>query len=236
MPQLLPTIEQIAVLQQASNFGYQYWQTKTNVAQSFLKSYPLTQTLDVQHIKDLIRDYTLDEDYQLADEASVMRGLRHLRNLLMMRWIWQDALNLISLEQLTWELSKFADYCLIFAKDYVYQDLISRYGEPYFFDEKNKPHKDDLAIIAMEARSYVARELVQLGGEPVYREGFVTDYGNLILDVYGLDIGLDSEKVAAFEAKLNNIVGVVCNGLFSAQRADILLMATADGVKKLTAK
>ena len=149
MPQLLPTIEQIAVLQQASNFGYQYWQTKTNVAQSFLKSYPLTQTLDVQHIKDLIRDYTLDEDYQLADEASVMRGLRHLRNLLMMRWIWQDALNLISLEQLTWELSKFADYCLIFAKDYVYQDLINRYGEPYFFDEKNKPHKDDLAIIAM---------------------------------------------------------------------------------------
>ena len=149
MPQLLPTIEQIAVLQQASNFGYQYWQTKTNVAQSFLKSYPLTQTLDVQHIKDLIRDYTLDEDYQLADEASVMRGLRHLRNLLMVRWIWQDALNLISLEQLTWELSKFADYCLIFAKDYVYQDLISRYGEPYFFDEKNKPHKDDLAIIAM---------------------------------------------------------------------------------------
>ena len=149
MPQLLPTMEQIAVLQQASNFGYQYWQTKTNVVQSFLKSYPLTQTLDVQHIKDLIRDYTLDEDYQLADEAAVMRGLRHLRNLLMVRWIWQDALNLISLEQLTWELSKFADYCLIFAKDYVYQDLISRYGEPYFFDEKNKPHKDDLAIIAM---------------------------------------------------------------------------------------
>ncbi|MBD3726411.1 MAG: bifunctional [glutamate--ammonia ligase]-adenylyl-L-tyrosine phosphorylase/[glutamate--ammonia-ligase] adenylyltransferase, partial [Moraxella osloensis] len=149
MPQLLPTIEQIAVLQQASNFGYQYWQTKTNVAQSFLKSYPLSQTLDVQHIKDLIRDYTLDEDYQLADEAAVMRGLRHLRNLLMVRWIWQDALNLISLEQLTWELSKFADYCLIFAKDYVYQDLISRYGEPYFSDEKNKPQKDDLAIIAM---------------------------------------------------------------------------------------
>lgn len=87
-----------------------------------------------------------------------------------------------------------------------------------------------------QARSYVARELVQLGGEPVYREGFVTDYGNLILDVYGLDIGLDSEKVAAFEAKLNNIVGVVCNGLFSAQHADILLMATADSVKKLTAK
>lgn len=83
-----------------------------------------------------------------------------------------------------------------------------------------------------QARSYVARELVQLGGEPVYREGFVTDYGNLILDVYGLDI----QDAAAMEHQLNNIVGVVCNGLFAAQRADVLLMATADGIKKLTAK
>lgn len=82
-----------------------------------------------------------------------------------------------------------------------------------------------------QARSYVARELVQLGGEPVYREGFVTDYGNLILDVYGLDI----QDAAAMEQQLNNIVGVVCNGLFAAQRADVLLMATAAGVKKLTA-
>ena len=149
MSQGLPTTEQIAVLQQASNFGYQYWQTKTNIAQTFLKSYPLSQALDVQQIKDLIRDYTLDEDCQSADEATVMRGLRHLRNLLMMRWIWQDALNLISLEQLTWELSKFADYCLIFAKEYVYQVLVTRYGEPYFYDDKHKPQLDDLAIIAM---------------------------------------------------------------------------------------
>jgi ribose 5-phosphate isomerase A len=78
----------------------------------------------------------------------------------------------------------------------------------------------------------VARELVQLGGEPIYREGFVTDYGNLILDVYGLDI----QDAAAMEQQLNNIVGVVCNGLFAAQRADVLLMATAVGVKKLMSK
>lgn len=149
MSQGLPTTEQIAVLQQASKFGYQLWQTKTSIAQAFLKSYPLTQTLDIQHIKDLIRDYTLDDDCQIADEVTVMRGLRHLRNLLMMRWIWQDALHLISLEQLTWELSKFADYCLIFAKDYVYQALVQRYGEPLFYDAKHKPHRDDLAIIAM---------------------------------------------------------------------------------------
>lgn len=83
-----------------------------------------------------------------------------------------------------------------------------------------------------QARSYVARELVQMGGEPVYREGFVTDYGNVILDVYGLDIS----DASAMEQRLNNIVGVVCNGLFTAQSADVLLMAGQDGVKTLTAK
>ena len=83
-----------------------------------------------------------------------------------------------------------------------------------------------------QARSYVARELVQMGGEPVYREGFVTDYGNLILDVYGLDI----QDPAEMEQRINNIVGVVCNGLFAAQAADKLLIASAQGVQTLTAK
>lgn len=83
-----------------------------------------------------------------------------------------------------------------------------------------------------QARSYVARELAHMGGEPVYREGFVTDYGNVILDVYGLDI----RDASAMEQRLNNIVGVVCNGLFTAQSADVLLMAGQDGVKTITAK
>lgn len=82
-----------------------------------------------------------------------------------------------------------------------------------------------------QARSYVARQLVELGGEPVYREGFVTDYGNVILDVYGLDV----RDPLAMEQRLNNIVGVVCNGIFAANRADIVLKATTDGVQTLRA-
>ncbi len=78
-----------------------------------------------------------------------------------------------------------------------------------------------------QARSYVARELVKLGGEPVYREGFVTDYGNVILDTYDLII----EDAAAFETRLNNIVGVVCNGIFAAQSAHLMLKAGSDGVQ-----
>ncbi len=78
-----------------------------------------------------------------------------------------------------------------------------------------------------QARSYVARQLVNLGGEPMYRTGFVTDYGNVILDTYDLDITNPDE----FEQKLNNIVGVVCNGIFAHNRANIMLKATSDGVQ-----
>ena len=78
-----------------------------------------------------------------------------------------------------------------------------------------------------QARSYVARQLAQLGGEPVYREGFVTDYGNVILDTYDLDVS----NPIALEKELNNIVGVVCNGIFAADQADILLKASSTGVE-----
>ena len=77
------------------------------------------------------------------------------------------------------------------------------------------------------ARSQVARELVKLGGQPKLREGFVTDNGNVILDVAGLDI----VDPVAVENKINQIVGVVTNGLFAARPANVLLLATADGVK-----
>ena len=80
-----------------------------------------------------------------------------------------------------------------------------------------------------QARSYVARQLVQLGGEPVYREDFVTDYGNVILDTYDLDV---SDPIA-LEQQLNNIVGVVCNGIFAANRADVVLKAGSDGVETI---
>ncbi|WP_049237654.1 ribose-5-phosphate isomerase RpiA [Moraxella canis] len=78
-----------------------------------------------------------------------------------------------------------------------------------------------------QARSYVARELVAMGGDPVYREGFVTDYGNVILDTYDLDI----TDAAKMEAVLNNIVGVVCHGVFAAQSAHLMLKASDQGVQ-----
>ncbi|MEH6563959.1 MAG: ribose-5-phosphate isomerase RpiA [Halopseudomonas sp.] len=79
------------------------------------------------------------------------------------------------------------------------------------------------------ARSHVAREIVKLGGDPVYREGCVTDNGNVILDVYNMSI-VNPQQL---ESDLNAIVGVVCNGLFAARPADVLLLGTKDGVKAL---
>ncbi len=77
------------------------------------------------------------------------------------------------------------------------------------------------------ARAYVARELTKLGGSPVYREGVVTDNGNVILDVHGLRI----TDALALECTINQITGVVTVGLFAAKPADVLLLATAGGVK-----
>lgn len=79
------------------------------------------------------------------------------------------------------------------------------------------------------ARSYVARELVRLGGQPVYREGFVTDNGNVILDVQDMEI-LDPKGL---EQAINNIVGVVTNGLFARRPANVVLMGTPAGVEVL---
>jgi ribose 5-phosphate isomerase A len=81
------------------------------------------------------------------------------------------------------------------------------------------------------ARSHVARELVKLGGDPVYREGVVTDNGNVILDVHNFSI----PQPLAMEAKINNITGVVTNGLFALRPADVLLLGTAKGVETLRA-
>ena len=77
------------------------------------------------------------------------------------------------------------------------------------------------------ARAQVARELTRLGGQPVLREGFVTDNGNLILDVHGLSI----TDPVALETAIDGIVGVVTNGLFAKRGADVLLLATAGGVQ-----
>ena len=81
------------------------------------------------------------------------------------------------------------------------------------------------------ARAHVARELVKMGGAPVVREGFVTDNGNLILDVNGLQI-LDP---VYFETRLNQIAGVVTNGLFANRPADVCLIGTPEGVRTMSA-
>ncbi len=79
------------------------------------------------------------------------------------------------------------------------------------------------------ARGLVGRALLRLGGSPQWRQGFTTDNGNIILDVQGLRIN----NPARLEAEINNIVGVVCNGLFAANRADVVLVASAGGVREL---
>lgn len=86
-----------------------------------------------------------------------------------------------------------------------------------------------IEVIPM-ARSQIARQIVAMDGEPVYRDGCVTDNGNHILDVYNLEINTPT----ALEEKLNNIVGVVTNGLFAARPADVVLMGTPEGVVELT--
>ncbi len=86
-----------------------------------------------------------------------------------------------------------------------------------------------IEVIPM-ARSYVAREIVKLGGHPIYREGVTTDNGNHIIDVHGLSFA----EPIRLEETLNHIVGVVASGLFARRGADVLVVATEDGVKTMT--
>lgn len=80
------------------------------------------------------------------------------------------------------------------------------------------------------AQSYVAREITKLGGQPVLREGFVTDNGNIILDVHNMEI-MEPVKL---EETLDHITGVVTNGLFARRPADVLLLGSPDGVQTIT--
>jgi ribose 5-phosphate isomerase A len=81
------------------------------------------------------------------------------------------------------------------------------------------------------ARSHVGRELLKLGADPVYRQGVLTDNGNIIIDAHGLQV-LDARTL---EERINNITGVVCNGLFARRPADLLLLAGQGGVRTLRA-
>ena len=85
-----------------------------------------------------------------------------------------------------------------------------------------------VGVIPM-ARGLAARALTRLGGKPEWRQGFTTDNGNIILDVHGLRI----EDPLALEREINNIVGVVCNGLFAANAADVVFVANRQGVTQM---
>lgn len=79
------------------------------------------------------------------------------------------------------------------------------------------------------AQSYIAREIIKLGGQPILREGFTTDNGNIILDVHNLSI----LKPVALEQELNKLAGIVTSGLFAQRPADVLLIASDSGVQVL---
>jgi ribose 5-phosphate isomerase A len=87
-----------------------------------------------------------------------------------------------------------------------------------------------IEVIPM-ARSFVARQMVKLGGSPKWREGYITDNGNQIIDVYNLEI----LKPIELEQTINNIPGVVTVGIFALRPADVVLLGTESGVKTLTA-
>jgi len=86
-----------------------------------------------------------------------------------------------------------------------------------------------IEVIPM-AQSYVGRELAKLGGQPVLRQGFTTDNGNIIIDVHNLSI----MQPAELEARLNNIAGIVTNGLFARRHADVLLVADGNTVNTIS--
>jgi ribose 5-phosphate isomerase A len=118
------------------------------------------------------------------------------------------------------------------------EKIVSAVAEKFICIVDQSKLKDVLGAFALPvevipmARAQVARELVKLGGIPKWREGVVTDNGNIILDVSGLRI----EQAAALEAKINQMTGVVTNGLFACRPATVALIASSVGVRALTSQ
>ena len=112
-------------------------------------------------------------------------------------------------------LAHSSDTFVCIVDDSKYSDLLGNFPVP-------------IEVIEL-ARSAISRELMRMGGRPVYRNNFVTDNGNQILDVHNLDLNVPYET----EQKINNIPGVVENGIFSSRKADIILLATESGVEEI---
>ena len=110
-------------------------------------------------------------------------------------------------------LAHSSDTFICIVDDSKYSDLLGNFPVP-------------IEVIEL-ARSAISRELMRMGGRPVFRNNFVTDNGNQILDVHNLDLNVPYET----EQTINNIPGVVENGIFSSRKADIILLGTESGVK-----
>lgn len=147
----IPNKEQLDILALASPFALQIYQKHTQRAEAFLGEFGFGTPMTRADFDGLVRRFVgLGTTYYLdsINEEMVMQGLRELRRFLMLKWIWQDALAVITLEDLTRELSDFADSCISFSKDFIYHKLTNRYGDP-IIRRKTKQLKDELAIIAM---------------------------------------------------------------------------------------
>lgn len=146
----IPTMQQKQTLALASPFANQLYAKLQSKANAFLARYTLQTPLQRHHFEEILLNFLKKhhEDIEQIDEKQVMQSLRQMRSMLMLKWIWQDALSLISLEQLVQELSDFADCCLCFSKDFIYKNLQKRYGDPVI-RQKNKTALDEFAIIAM---------------------------------------------------------------------------------------
>jgi len=112
-------------------------------------------------------------------------------------------------------LAYFSQTFICIVDDSKYSDLLGNFPVP-------------IEVIEL-ARSAISREIMKIGGKPVYRNNFITDNGNQIIDVHHLDLKVPYEM----EQLINSIPGVVENGIFSHRKADIILLSTDDGVKEI---
>ncbi|MDO4441605.1 MAG: bifunctional [glutamate--ammonia ligase]-adenylyl-L-tyrosine phosphorylase/[glutamate--ammonia-ligase] adenylyltransferase [Moraxella sp.] len=142
-----PTEVQLQMLRLASPFAYSLYDKHTERAGVFLGRFGLSDELGDDELISLVREFAMGDDGNGSDDG-VMTGLRRCRQLLMLKWIWQDALGLISLDNLMRELSVFANACINVAKDHVYEQLIGRYGVPMTVIDGQR-QVDEFAIIAM---------------------------------------------------------------------------------------
>lgn len=143
-----PTDHNLTILATASPFAMDILKKQGDKAYVFLERFGLDRVVADDEFVSLVQEFVGAQPSSQISQSQVAQGLRQLRQLLMLKWIWQDALGVICLEQLTHELSVFADACVCFCQEYVYQGLIERYGEP-MVKVDGKTVRDEFAVIAM---------------------------------------------------------------------------------------